>query len=79
MCHFFQKWTNEPRLVLGIKLEENITPGTVLYRYLGLGMRYEAGNCAIVISTNDVLQMMSFNSFFNLGHILSKIALDQRL
>ena len=24
MCHFSQKWTNEPKVVLGIDLEENV-------------------------------------------------------
>ena len=30
MCHFCQKWTNEPKFVLGIDLEGNIA--------LGMGM-----------------------------------------
>ena len=35
-------------------------------------MRYEAGNCAIVVSINDVM-------IFNLGHIYIYVAVGQRL
>ena len=45
MCHFCPKCTNEPNLALErIDLEENVALG------MGMRMRSEAGNCAIVIS-----------------------------
>ena len=68
---FLPKWTNEPKSVLGIDLEESVALG------MGMWMRYEAGNYAIVVSikelSNDVLKMV-----FNFSYILSKITVDQR-
>ena len=60
MCHFCLKWNNEPKSVLGIDFEANI----VL-------LRYEAGDCAVVVSikepSNDILKMV-----FNFGRIFAK-------
>ena len=43
MCQIWQTWSSEPKLVLGIDLEENIA------LCMGMCMRYEAG-CAVVVS-----------------------------
>ena len=62
---FLPKWTNEPKSVLGIDLEESVALG------MGMWMRYEAGNYAIVVSikelSNDVLRMV-----FNFSYIFVK-------
>ena len=41
-------------------------------------MRYEAGNCTVVVSIERAFQNDVLNMIFHLSHIFAKIALDQR-
>ena len=59
MCHFYRKWNNKTEIgrkaLLVSDRQVCYGLGTRLI-YLGVGRRYEAGICTIVISMNGAFQ-----------------------